>query len=199
MAMKYQQRLRRARIRKVAFVLLGLLIVFGVRVTSQDGFLEPIEITPSSSADIQVQAEPEPVMDFLKIVEELDNCRSAGIAARSILEVTKCAASDSPALYQDSEVIKKLLSQGIYVEDLKFEIQEVEFLARRLSQNAEYVSLRVADELMPVQIKSEFGKTRQQPERKSKQWLVVIVKDLLVSTENTWLFWEVSELDSSFD
>lgn len=199
MVLKYQQRLRRARALKVVFVLLGLLIVFGIRLTSQAEFLEPIETPPPISGEIQSQAALETSVDFLEVLKELDLCRSAGIAIRSIPKVAKCSAPDSPALKHDSEIIETLLSQKLYLDEFKFEILEVEFMARRLSESSEYVSLRVSDTLKSVELINETGKVIRQPDRKIKQWLIVLVKDAFVSANTAWKFWEVRELDSSFN
>jgi hypothetical protein len=198
MVLKYQQRLRRARVLKVVFVLLGLLIVFGLRLTSQAQFLEPIETPLPISSENSNQAALKPTADFLKILKELDLCRSVGIAARSIPEVAKCSAPDSPALKHDSEIIEKLLSQQLYLDEFKFEILEVVFMARRLSESSEYVSLRVSDTMRSVELVKETGKVIRQPERKTKQWLIVLVKDAFAPADTDWRFWEVRELDSSF-
>jgi hypothetical protein len=198
MVLKYQQRLRRARALKVVFVLLGLLIVIGIRLTSQAEFLEPIETPPTITGESQSREALETSVDFLEVLKELDLCRSAGIAIRSIPEVAKCSAPDSPALKHDSEIIETLLSQKLYLDEFKFEILEVEFMARRLSESSEYVSLRVTDTLNSVELINETGKVMRQPERKTKQWLVVLVKDAFAPASE-WKFWEVRELDSRFD
>jgi hypothetical protein len=199
MALKYQERLRRKRLLRILGVGLGIVVVISMRVTSSDEFLSPREATAVVDEYKTISEAPAKIDPYWEAVSFLDSCRSQALAKRSIEELEDCVAMESPAFLQDQKLIDELIAKDLVFNEIEFEILDVQFLARRISSEYEFVSLQVSDKLKPLQVLNGAREIQKQPGREVKDWLVVLVKDVADTNSLTWRFWEVSELESSFN
>jgi hypothetical protein len=199
MALKYQERLRRKRLLRIFAVTVGLVVVISMRVTSSDDFLSPREPTASVDEYKTISETPPKVDPYWEAVRFLDGCRSQVLAKRSIVDLENCVSMESPAYMQDQKLIDELIAKDLVFEEIEFEILDVQFLARRITSEDEFVSLQVSDKLRPLQLLIGARGIQKQPGREIKDWLVVLVKDVADTGLTAWRFWEVSELESSFN
>lgn len=116
---------------------------------------------------------PEVNKDWLGIVQQLDDQRALAISRRDESELANIYAQNSTLSDNDRTLIKNLISQDAKVENLTFQVLDLQMISHRWSEKEEVVELLVTDKRSSYFL-LDNGIRTEVPERKVQRWFVSI-------------------------
>jgi hypothetical protein len=163
----YLKQKQKARRQRFLFVLLAFLAGLTILLASS--------ISKYASTDIQklpqIQESQTNSENWQEIVQALDRIRATAIMQRDKSQLAAVYVEGSQLDTGDFELIDQLVDSNSHVHGLQFEVEDIQKISHRWSNDEEVVELEVTDSRSQYVLQNELGKLTI-PKRESITWLI---------------------------